>query len=129
MVQPHSHNCPTCKKDFTGRLNKKFCCDDCKTSFNNTKASNLNKELTDNKILKKNYLILKELYPDSLGEEPVEIKKMYMKGFDFMAPNRKVKTHKNGFECYIINSYAFRTLNNNPTQQLIIYKTEELDKL
>jgi hypothetical protein len=120
------HICPTCWKEFFGRANKRFCCTDCKTSFNNTKASNLRKELPDNKLLQKNYLILKELYPESMSAVPIEITKLYMKGFDFLAPTRKVKTPKNGFDYYIINGYAFRMYKN---QYMIISKKDELENL
>jgi len=126
---PTKHICPTCSKEFFGRLNKKFCCEDCKSDFNNRKAADLKKELPDNKLLQKNYLILKELYPESMGEVGIETTMFYKKGFDFQAPSRKVKTHKYGFECYLNNGYAYRVLNDRTVQQLLIYKSEELDNL
>ena len=123
---PTKHICPTCLKEFFGRLNKKFCCDDCKSDYNNRKAANLKKELPDNKLLQKNYLILKELYPESKGEVPIEITKLYMKGFDFLAPTRKIKTPKNGFDYSAINGYAYRIYKN---QYMIINKKDELENL
>jgi hypothetical protein len=120
------HICQNCWKEFSGRANKRFCCSDCKTSFNNTKASNLKKEMPDNKLLQKNYLILKEMYPKSKSEVPIEITKLYMKGFDFKAPSRKVKTPKNGFDYFVINGYAFRIHNS---QHIIISKKDELNNL
>lgn len=29
--------CPVCSKEFNGRSDKKFCCDECRTYYHNTK--------------------------------------------------------------------------------------------
>jgi hypothetical protein len=122
------HICPVCEKEFKARSNKVYCGNDCKSSFNNSKASDLRKELFDNKILKKNYLILKELHQVSKGQVPIDIKIFYSKGFDFLAPTRKVKTPKNGFVYYLINNYAFRTTDKEG-QSLIVNQKEDLENL
>ena len=120
------HIRPTCGIEFTGRLNRRFCNDDCKTAFNNAKAAILRRELVDNRILQKNFLILKELYPESRGTEPIDIKRLYSKGYVFEAPTRKVKTKKYGYECYLVHGYAFRFIKEKNNQFIIIYKIEDL---
>ncbi len=54
--------CPECGGSLVGRSDRKFCCDDCRNSYHNRKYRIENGELKRvNKILKTNYLILKDL--------------------------------------------------------------------
>lgn len=57
------NTCLTCKKDFSGRSNQKFCSVSCKNKHHNT----LNKEkeavvMRINKTLHKNWTVLNKLY-------------------------------------------------------------------
>jgi len=94
-----NHVCLTCKKEFLGRLNQKYCSIACKTLYNNEKAAKLRHELIDHKILQKNFLILKEFYA-----------------------TRKIITKKYGYTYYLINGYAFRLLTERNNQYVIIKK-------
>ena len=53
--------CASCKKEMTGRIDRKFCSDECRTDYNNKinrrKSSAL---LKINKILRRNHKILEQ---------------------------------------------------------------------
>jgi len=117
-----NHVCLTCKKEFLGRLNQKYCSIACKTLYSNKKAAKLRHELIDHKILQKNFLILKEFYADSDKNTPIDISSLYKKGFEFEAPTRKIITKKYGYTYYLINGYAFRLLTERNNQYVIIKK-------
>jgi predicted nucleic acid-binding Zn ribbon protein len=56
-------NCIKCGAQVIGRSDKKFCSDECKTTFNNNKYRERYKMVISiNKILRKNYSILYDLY-------------------------------------------------------------------
>ena len=74
--------CPVCGDTFTGRVDKKFCSDQCRTEFNNKS----NKDVTNymrniNGVLRKNRKILEKLNPQ--GKTKVPKKRLVDKGFDF----------------------------------------------
>lgn len=74
--------CLECKSTFRGRIDKKFCNDQCRSAYNNR----LNADQTEyvrsiNFILKKNRRILIELNPE--GKSRVSGEKLKAKGFDF----------------------------------------------
>jgi|SRR5690606_21774263 len=74
--------CLECSSSFRGRVDKKFCSDQCRSAYNNR----LNTDQTDyvrrvNFILRKNRRILLELNPD--GKSRVGREKLNVKGFDF----------------------------------------------
>lgn len=55
--------CPSCKQEFEGRRNKKFCNVECKNSFHNGKYREVNNVVYNtNKILHSNRKILKQLF-------------------------------------------------------------------
>lgn len=74
--------CPECGEKIIGRIDKKFCSDYCRNSYNN----NLNKDSKNllrniNNKLRKNYRILEELNP---GDKTKTSKsRLLSKGFDF----------------------------------------------
>ena len=74
--------CLECEDSFEGRVDKKFCSDQCRNTYNNrlnSDASNLVRNT--NRILKKNRRILEELNAD--GTTKVAKEKMLRKGFKF----------------------------------------------
>ena len=75
-------NCQECGKFIIGRIDKRFCSDQCRTTFNNR----LNKDVTryirnTNHTLRKNRRILIELNPG--GKLRIRRDKLLEKGFDF----------------------------------------------
>lgn len=74
--------CLYCGEPILGRLDKKFCCDSCRNSYNyekNHQQTNLVRNI--NAILSRNYNILKELNPK--GKSFVSKQQLDEKGFDF----------------------------------------------
>jgi len=57
------NNCISCKNDFEGRSNQKFCSTKCKNSFHNVRNKEKEIQLTSlNKTLRKNWVVLGQLY-------------------------------------------------------------------
>lgn len=74
--------CPICGDTIVGRVDKKFCSDQCRNVFNNQRNSQSSELMRKiNKILKNNHQILVSLNPD--GKTKVTKKKLVAKGFNF----------------------------------------------
>lgn len=74
--------CPVCNEPILGRIDKKFCSDQCRNSFNNTRYSMTNTCVQKiNRTLKKNHTILTEL--NTSGKTKVSRSKLLHEGFDF----------------------------------------------
>lgn len=93
--------CPECKDTFTGRVDKKFCCDQCRNSYNNR----LNKDANNfcrniNRILKNNRKILENFVKNKKHRTTKE--KLLNSGynFDYMTNVYKTKTGKVYHFCY-----------------------------
>lgn len=97
MQNQNIRYCLECGTEVRGRLDKKFCDDQCRTQYNNR----LNrKDATYVRaiilVLRRNRRILKALNP--LGKAKVSAEKMKLKGFDFSYFTNTYKT-RNG-RCY-----------------------------
>jgi hypothetical protein len=82
MPEITGKTCLECRSTFRGRIDKKFCSDQCRSTFNNR----LNAVQTEyvrriNFILRKNRRILMELNP--AGNNQVARENLRTKGFDF----------------------------------------------
>lgn len=82
MQETVEKTCLECNSAFRGRIDKKFCSDQCRSTYNNR----LNTDQTEyvrriNFILRKNRRILMELNPD--GKNRVGRERLRTKGFDF----------------------------------------------
>ena len=74
--------CPVCNDPIIGRVDKKFCSDQCRNTFNNERYSSDNVLVQKvNRLLKKNYSILKTL--NTSGKTKVKRTKLLQEGFDF----------------------------------------------
>ena len=121
--------CPICLEEFTGRKNKIYCSLTCKSIFNNNKASQLHSELIDEKVMLKNYRILKKFYESSQSLKKIEVVEFLREGFDFKCPSRKVKSPINGYELFIVHKYAYRVIFQNGNQYIVISKKDEINSL
>lgn len=93
--------CLECGDTFTGRIDKKFCSDQCRNTYNNR----LNKDETNyirniNHILRKNRRILADLNPDGKAKTHKAI--LVDKGFNFQYFTNiyTTKSGKTYFFCY-----------------------------
>ncbi len=74
--------CPVCGDEFTGRIDKKFCSDQCRNEYNNRQNQDTNNYIRRiNHTLRKNRRILQELNPE--GKTKITKRKLLDKGFDF----------------------------------------------
>ncbi len=87
--------CPVCGDPIIGRVDKKFCSDQCRNSFNNKRYSSkgdLIKKI--NRVLKKNHSILEAL--NKSGKTKVARSKLLQEGFDFSYFTGIYETQKGG---------------------------------
>jgi predicted nucleic acid-binding Zn ribbon protein len=74
--------CPVCKDPIIGRIDKKFCSDQCRNTFNNQRYSSENTLVQKvNRQLKKNYSILQHL--NRGGKTKIKRSRLLQEGFDF----------------------------------------------
>ena len=92
--------CLECGDHLIGRIDKKFCTDYCRNSYNN-KVNKESKNLIRNvnNRLRKNYKILSEL--NTSGKTKVTRTKLYDKGFDFQLFTSIYKTKTENTYHYI----------------------------
>lgn len=94
--------CLECNVLLQGRIDKKFCSDYCRNSYNNRinkDSKNLIRNI--NNRLRKNYKILSDL--NSTGKTKVSRTKLYDKGFDFQFFTSIYKTKTGNLYHYIYN--------------------------
>ena len=76
--------CLACQKIFQGRIDKKYCSDDCRFLANNRKkreSAELKLIAAVNSALRKNRTILKNLNPE--GKTTIRKEYLVLQGFDF----------------------------------------------
>jgi predicted nucleic acid-binding Zn ribbon protein len=74
--------CPVCNDPVYGRIDKKFCSDQCRNAFNNKNMGYTNEYIRKvNMALRKNRRILEELNPN--GKSKTHLQQLKKKGFDF----------------------------------------------
>lgn len=103
--------CPECGEKIIGRVDKKFCSDYCRNSFNN-KINKDSKNLIRNinNRLRKNYRILDALNPE--GKTKTTKARLLDKGFDFEYFTNIYKT-KTGNTYYFLYDLGYLPLDND----------------
>ncbi len=106
-----ARNCLECNEVLRGRIDKKFCGDYCRNSYNN-KVNKESKNLirNTNNRLKKNYKILTEL--NVSGKTKTLRTKLYERGFDFQLCTA-IYTTKTGNTYYYIYDQGYLSLEND----------------
>ena len=103
--------CIECKELVRGRVDKKFCSDYCRNTYNNRvnkDSKNLIRNI--NNRLRKNYKILSVL--NSSGKTKVTRTKLYDKGFDFQFFTSIYKT-KTGNTYFYVYDQGYLSLEND----------------
>ena len=102
--------CPECGNAIIGRIDKKFCSDYCRNSFNN-KINKDSKNLIRNinNRLRKNYRILESLNPEK--KPKISKIKLLDKGFDFEYITNIYET-KTGNTYFFIYDIGYLALEN-----------------
>lgn len=87
-------NCLNCGQLIIGRIDKKFCDDQCRSNYNNRLNSNLTVKVRSiNNILKRNRRML-ELIAGNEGQGRISRQKLQEKGFNFKYFTHTLTTHK-----------------------------------
>jgi hypothetical protein len=104
-------NCLTCSTELRGRVDKKFCDDQCRTTYNNQQKAEprLVKEITA--ALKKNRRIMEGLIPVEIGKIKVSQQKLLAKGFNF-AYHTHTYTTKVGTNYIFCYEYGYLKIDN-----------------
>ena len=104
--------CPECGEKIIGRVDKKFCSDYCRNSYNN-KINKDSKNLIRNinNRLRKNHRIL-ESFPLIDGKTKTTRNKLLDKGFDF-DNFTSIYTTKKGTIYYFVYDLGYLPLDNN----------------
>jgi len=110
-ASPITRLCLDCNSPLHGRIDKKFCDDQCRSSYNNEiKAANNGMIKSVNLILKRNRDILEKL---NLGEETkVSGSKLMASGFHFNYHTHSYINH-NGSICTFCYEYGYIRLSND----------------
>lgn len=83
MNENHIKNCPECGEKIIGRVDKKFCSDQCRNTYNNRLNSDASNTVRNiNNILRKNRRVLQDLNKQS-GKTMVTKDTMLSNGFNF----------------------------------------------
>ena len=103
--------CPECGSTIKGRADKKFCSDECRSSFNNTKNRNTNNMVRNvNATLKRNRDILISFNPN--GKASVAKTKLQNAGFNF-SYHTNTYTTKSGKTYYFCYDQGYLDLEND----------------
>lgn len=105
-----NRTCLECGETLKGRIDKKFCSDYCRNTYNN-KVNKESKNLIRNisNRLKKNHKILSEL--NTLGKTKVSRNRLYDKGFDFQLFT-SIYTTKSGNTYFYVYNQGYLALEN-----------------
>ncbi len=113
--------CLACGAPVKGRSDKKFCDDQCRSSYNNSLNSDVSNYMrTVNNILRKNRRILETLNVD--GKTKVPKSKLLLKGynFDYHTNTLHTKAGKTYFFCY---EHGFLPIENDWV--MLVVRNEE----
>jgi predicted nucleic acid-binding Zn ribbon protein len=103
--------CPECGDPVYGRIDKKFCSDQCRNAFNNKQMGYSNDYIRKvNGILRKNRKILEELNPN--GKSKIHIQQLKKKGFDFEF-HTNIYTTKSGHIYHFCYEHGYLHLEND----------------
>lgn len=105
--------CLSCGKQLRGRLDKKFCDDYCRNSYNNQQNSDQNNYVRNvNNILRKNRRIIEELLPDDKENWTITKVKLLESGFNFKYHTHQYVNQK-GQTYYFNYEYGYLPLDND----------------
>lgn len=103
--------CPECGDPIHGRIDKKFCSDQCRNTFNNKdKGYSTSYVRKINSILRKNRKIIEDLNPK--GKTKVHKNQLTKKGFDFDY-HTNIYTTKTGNTYYFCYEHGYLALEND----------------
>ncbi|MGW8123005.1 hypothetical protein ACV07N_10145 [Roseivirga echinicomitans] len=115
--------CLECGDAMYGRIDKKFCSDQCRNTFNNRQNSDSNNYVRNvHNLLRRNRRILENLNPD--GKSKTTRNRLIEKGFDFNY-HTSTYTTKAGATYYFCYEYGYLALEGDAFA--LVKKLEELN--
>ena len=124
LTAPSPKLCLTCEKPLKGRLDKKFCDDYCRSSYNNQLNTDSSAQVKKvNGILKKNRRILDSLMSGKEEAMKCNRKKLTDKGFNFNFFTN-IYINKKGDNYYFVYEFGYLPLDND--WFLIVKRNEEV---
>ena len=103
--------CPVCGDPIIGRIDKRFCSDQCRNTFNKRKYINKSEMVKKiNRTLKKNHTILEKL--NKAGKTKIAQSKLLNEGFDFHYFTSIYKTQK-GAEYHLVYDQGYLELSED----------------
>ncbi|MFD0993818.1 hypothetical protein [Tenacibaculum geojense] len=106
-----NRNCLECNEPVVGRIDKKFCSDYCRNTYNNKVDKDYKNLIRNtNNRLRKNYKILTEL--NTTGKTKVSRRKLFDRGFDFQLVT-SLYTTKTGNTYFYIYNQGYLNLEND----------------
>jgi len=123
MEKQAKRYCMDCGEEIKGRIDKKFCSDQCRNTYNNKLNSDTTNHVRNiNNILRKNRRILQELNPKN-DKARVHKSKMQEKGYNFNYFTSIYKTQK-GTVYYFCYEHGYLQLEDD-YYFLVVNKKEE----
>jgi hypothetical protein len=109
-----TRKCLFCNEEFRGRIDKKFCSDQCRNDYNNQLKVFANNIIVRNinKMLKKNRKILEQLMKTDKEVTKVNAERLNSLGFKFKYFTH-IYTTKKGAVYYYVYEYGYLALENN----------------
>ena len=122
MEQEEKRKCLYCGEPIIGRVDKKFCCDSCRNSYNYEKNHRqINVVRNVNAILARNRAILEELNPNGKGFASRQ--QLTEKGFNFKYFT-SIYTTKTGAVYRYVYEQGYLPKENDKNQFLLVKNTE-----
>ncbi|MFI5149715.1 MAG: hypothetical protein ACHQRM_08270 [Bacteroidia bacterium] len=116
-----SKKCLECAESIIGRIDKKFCSDICRNSYNNKMNSVNNRYVRNvNSMLKRNRKILEELVPSESTKTTKA--KLLQKGFNFHYYTNVFQSRK-GDSYYFCYDYGYLPLDQD--QYMLVKRNEK----
>jgi hypothetical protein len=124
MQNSKTKTCPECGEKIMGRIDKKFCSDQCRNTFNNrlnSDATNIVRNI--NNILRRNRRILEELNKQS-GKTLVSKEALLLNGYNFTY-HTHIYTTKRGDVYHFCYEQGFLFLPDKNMYLLVTHKDKE----
>jgi hypothetical protein len=126
MPQPSNDHkvCPECNEKYYGRIDKKFCSDQCRNTFNNRLNSDSNNNIRNiNNILRKNRRVLEQLNKLP-GKTMVSKDILLSNGFNFTYHTHTYTTQK-GYTYNFCYEQGYLFLEDKGLYLLVTHKDKE----
>lgn len=116
--------CPECGDKIIGRIDKKFCSDQCRNTFNNKLNSDSNNTVRNiNNILRKNRRVLEELNKQD-GKTMVTREMLLTNGFNFTYFTHTYTTQK-GYTYFFCYEQGYLFLEDKNVYLLVTNRDKE----